>query len=239
MKIQLNYDRLPQIKTDLLVIILDEERTFHDLTGSRLQETVRQVQRDFKDKKLKTEYFSALDGKGGVRNLAIFSTALSKSYNVWENVKIFMSKAVAMAQQRSLENITVALNARDAVPFIGKAVEGAILGGYTFDKYKKEKTDLSKVRVQLAAMREADVTNKHYLSRYTLVSEAVNEARNLINEPGSAVVPETMAEVARRIAKEAGLDVKVWDEKKLEKDGHNGLLQVGKGSSHPPRMIRL
>jgi leucyl aminopeptidase len=239
MKIQLTYDQLSQIKTDLLVVILDEEHTFHDLTGSPLQETVRQVQRDFKDKRLKTEYFSALDGKGGVRNLAVFSTSLSKSYNVWENLKIFVSKAVSMAQQRSLENITIALNARDAVPFIGKAVEGAILGGYTFDKYKKEKTDLSKMRIQLAATREADAANKHHVSRYTIVSEAVNEARNLINEPGSAVVPETMAEVARDIAKEANLDVKVWDDKQLRKEGYNGLLQVGRGSSHPPRMIRL
>ena len=239
MKIQLTYDKLSQIKTDLLVIILDEALTFHDLNGSPLQETVRQVQRDFKDKKLKTEYFSALDPKNTVRNLAIFSTSLSKSYNVWENLKIFMSKAVAMAQQRSLENITVVLNAKDAVPFIGKVVEGAILGGYTFDKYKKEKTDLSKLRIHLAVMREADDSNKHYLSRYTLVSEVVNEARNLINEPGSAVVPETMAAVARGIAKDANLDVKVWDDKRLLKEGYNGLLQVGRGSSHPPRMIRL
>ena len=48
-----------------------------------------------------------------------------------------------------------------------------------------------------------------------------------------------MAETARRIAKEADLDLKVWDEKKLQKEGYNGLLQVGRGSSHPPRMIRL
>jgi leucyl aminopeptidase len=239
MKIQLTYDRLSQVKTDLLVVILDEERTFHDLSGSPLQETVRQAQRDFKDKKLKAEYFAALDGKSGPKNLVIFSTSLSKSFNVWENLKIFVAKSIGYAQQRSLEHITIALNATDAVPFIGKAVEGAVLGSYTFDKYRKEKTDLSKLRVYLAAMREADVTNKRHLSRYTLVSEAVNEARDLINEPGSAVVPETMAEAARRIAKESGLDVKIWDEKRLAKEGYNGLLQVGRGSSHPPRMIRL
>ena len=239
MKIQLMYDRLSQIKTDLLVVILDEERTFHDLSASPLQETIRQVQRDFKDKKLKTEYFSALDGKTGPKNLVIFSTSLSKAHNVWENVKIFVAKSIALAHQRSLEHITIALNAKDAVPFIGKAVEGAILGGYTFDKYKKEKTDRSKLRINLAAMREADITNKRYLLRYTAVSEAVNEARDLINEPGSAVIPDTMAEVARKIAKESSLDVKVWDEKRLAKEGYNGLIQVGRGSSHPPRMIRL
>ena len=62
MKIQLMYDRLSQIKTDLLVVILDEERTFYDLSASPLQERVRSVQRDIKDKKLKTEYFTALRG---------------------------------------------------------------------------------------------------------------------------------------------------------------------------------
>ena len=96
MKIQLTYDRLSQIKTDLLVVILDEERTFHDLSGSPLQEKVRSSQRDFRDKKLKTEYFTALEGKSGPENLVIFSTSLSKSYNVWENLKIFVSKSIAM-----------------------------------------------------------------------------------------------------------------------------------------------
>jgi leucyl aminopeptidase len=239
MKIQLTYDRLSQTKTDLLVVILDEERTFHDLTASPLQEQVRLVQRDLKDKKLKTEYFSALDGKTGPKNLVVFSTSLSKTFNVWENVKIFIARAIGMAQQRGLDHITVALNAKDAVPFIGKAVEGAVLGSYTFDKYRKEKSDRSKLRIDLAAMREADITNKRYLSRYMLVSEAVNEARDLINEPGSAVVPETMAQAAQRIARESDLELKVWDEKRLAKEGYNGLLQVGKGSSHPPRMIRL
>lgn len=239
MKIQLMYDRLSQIKTDLLVVILDDERTFHDLSASPLQETVRQVARDFKDKKLKTEYFAALDGKAGPRNLIVFSTGLNKGFNVWENVKTFVAKSINYAQQRGLEHITIALNAKDAVPFIGKAVEGAIVGSYTFDKYRKEKTDRSKLRIHLAAMREADITNKRYLSRYTIVSEAVNEARDLINEPGSVVIPETMAETARRIGKETGLDVKIWDEKRLDREGYNGLLQVGRGSRHPPRMMRL
>jgi leucyl aminopeptidase len=239
MKIQLTYDRLSQTKTDLLVVILDEERTFHDLAASPLQEQVRLIRRDLKDKKLKTEYFSALDGKSGPKNLVVFSTSLSKTYNVWENVKIFVAKSIGMAQQRGLDHITIALNSKDAVPFIGKAVEGAILGSYTFDKYRKEKSDRSKLRIDLAAMREADITNKRYLSRYTLVSEAVNEARDLINEPGSAVVPETMAQAAQRIARESDLELKVWDEKRLAKEGYQGLHQVGKGSSHPPRMIRL
>src|SRR5436190_22655389 len=109
MKIQLMYDRLSQIKTDLLVVILDEERTFHDLGASPLQETIRRAQRDFRDKKLKTEYLSALDLKAGPKHLVIFSTSLSKAYNVWENGKSFAAPATAMAQQPGRAHIIGAL----------------------------------------------------------------------------------------------------------------------------------
>src|SRR5207237_10298462 len=60
-----------------------------------------------------------------------------------------------------------------------------------------------------------------------------------IKETGSAATPEYLAEAAKVIAKEYDLDLKIWDEKKLPKAGHNGLLQVVRGSSHPPRLIRL
>jgi leucyl aminopeptidase len=61
----------------------------------------------------------------------------------------------------------------------------------------------------------------------------------MINEPGSVATPEYLAEAARRIARQSDLDVKIWDETKLQKEGYNGLIQVGKGSIHPPRLIRL
>ena len=64
MKIQLTYEQPSQIKTDLLVVILDSEIRFHDLSGSPLDETVRRIERDVKEKRLKTEYFTSLDSRG-------------------------------------------------------------------------------------------------------------------------------------------------------------------------------
>ena len=239
MKIQLTYERPAEAPADLLVVILDDERSFHNLAGSALQERIARAHRSFKDKKLKAEYFAALDAKSGPANLAVFWTGLNKAYNVWENLKTFVARSLRMAQDRGLSRITIALNTPDAAPFVGKAVEGAILGVYTFDRYKKDKADTSSLRVQIAALKENDAANRRYLDRYTLVSNAVNEARDMINEPGSAVVPETLAAAAKTIAREANLDCKIWDEKQLEKQGYTGLIQVGRGSAHPPRMIRL
>jgi len=239
MKIQLTYDRPGEATTDLLVVILDSETTLHNLTGSPIDEMVRRIGRDFKDKRLKTDYFTSLDSRGPVRNLAVYSTALSPSYNIWENVKIFVARAIRAAKDHGLARVTLALNTDAAAPLIGKAVEGALLGSYSFDRYRKEKSDLDKIQINVVCLKPHDQKNRHYVSRYTLVSEAANEARDVINEPGSVATPEYLAEAARDIAKKADLDLRIWDEKKLQKDGFNGLLQVGRGSSFPPRLIRL
>jgi leucyl aminopeptidase len=238
MKIQITYDRPAQLNTDLLAVILNAQMTFHDLNGSPIEEMVRRIGRDFQDKRLKTDYFSALDSRGP-RHLAVYSTALSPSYNVWENVKIFVARAIRLARDHGLTRVSLLLNTDDALPFVGKAVEGAILGSYSFDRYKKEKNDLDRIQFNIVGLKAHEQQNKRYLSRFTLVSEAVNDARDAINEPGSVATPEYLAQTARTIAKESNLEVKIWDEKKLQKDGYNGLIQVGRGSAHPPRLIRL
>src|SRR6185436_82080 len=226
MKIQLSYDRPSQVQTDLLVLIVDKETRLFDLSGSAVDETVNRISRDFDGKKIKKEYFTQLDSKSSVKNIVVFSTVFNPAFNVWENLKTFIARAIRMALDLGLSRISVLLNTEDAVPFIGKAVEGAILGSYTFDKYRTEKTDLRNIQVEIVGLKAHDASNRRYLNRYTIVSEAVNSARNMINEPGSVVVPEYMAVAAKTIAKEADLELKVWDEKRLAKDGYNGLLQV-------------
>ena len=69
MKIELSYDRPSQIRTDLLVVILDSQTRFHDLAGSPVDEVVRRVAGDLKAKRLKTEYFTSLNSRGTARNL--------------------------------------------------------------------------------------------------------------------------------------------------------------------------
>jgi leucyl aminopeptidase len=239
MKIQLTHDRPAQIQTDLLVVILDEKNTFHDLSGSPVGEIVRRIERDIKEKKLKTSYFTALDLKLAPKHLLVHSTSLNRTYNVWETLKTFVATSLRTANNHGFGRITFALNTTDAVPFIGKAVEGAILGGYSFDRYKQEKSRIDKIQIQFAVLEDHEESNQRHLHRYTIVSNAANEARTLINEPGGVANPEFLAAAARKVAKEANLDIKVWDEKRLQKEGYNGLIQVGKGSASPPRMIRL
>src|SRR5215467_12361553 len=161
MKIQLNYDRPSQIQTDLLVVIADSETDLFSLSGTPLEETVSRIVRDLNNKKIKKEYFTALDSKSAVKNLVIFSTSLSPAFNVWENLKTFIARSVRMANDLGLSRVHVVLNTDTAVPFIGKAVEGAILGGYSFDKYRKDKKDLSTLQFDIVALKRHEANNRH------------------------------------------------------------------------------
>ena len=75
--------------------------------------------------------------------------------------------------------------------------------------------------------------------RAQALAGAVSLARDLVNTAPSDLYPETLAEEAERVAAAAGLQAEVLDEKALERSGYGGIVGVGQGSVHPPRLVRL
>jgi leucyl aminopeptidase len=75
--------------------------------------------------------------------------------------------------------------------------------------------------------------------RAEAVAAAVALARDLVNTAPSDLYPETLAREAERVAAAAGLQAEVLDEKALERGGYGGIVGVGQGSVHPPRLVRL
>jgi leucyl aminopeptidase len=120
-------------------------------------------------------------------------------------------------------------------------VDGAVLGGYEFVKYKTQ-TEGGVEEVTLALGeelgREEAGTKKAVAEEHDL-AETVIWTREIANLPADTATPERLAEEARALGKELGLKVTVLDEKKLAEMHCGGLLAVGGGSSHPPRMIVL
>ncbi|EWC61424.1 Cytosol aminopeptidase PepA [Actinokineospora spheciospongiae] len=120
------------------------------------------------------------------------------------------------------------------------AVEGFLLGSYTFSAYKSDATERELARVELAA--PAGGTAKEHratLKAATAIAEAVTTARDFINTPPNDLYPASFAERAVALAKDAGLEVEVLDEKALRKGGFGGILGVGVGSARQPRLVRL
>lgn len=239
MQLEITATPIDQLKTDLLVVMLDKESELANATGSALKPLLDSLARDYEEKKIKREFFSRSDS-GGIRHWLVFHTSLDSSYNIWEKVKIFAARAMGYAKDCDLKQIAVLLNGKDGSGFLGKVAEGAILGSYSFDKYKKEKSNfLAEAQLTFIASGSAVEQCQTKLDFYKPLAETINEARDLVNEPGAVVYPEVLAELAKKIAAEGNLTVAIKDEKQLAAEGYNGLISVGKGSIHPPRLIAL
>ncbi|WP_166355940.1 leucyl aminopeptidase [Phytoactinopolyspora limicola] len=131
-----------------------------------------------------------------------------------------------------------------ALPIDGEAdaaavTEGVLLGAYSFDSYKtgEVKTPVETVTILGPGVKTKAV--KEAVTRAEVIATAVNRARDWINTPPRDLVPATFAELSTKLAKGTKLTVEVLDEKALAKGGYGGLIGVGQGSVHPPRLIRL
>ncbi len=230
---------LEKIKTDLLVILLDAEAELASIKDPELNALIAKLRLEYGEKKIKKEYFTQWSNEG-IRHLLVFHSSLDSAYNIWEKIKIFSARALGYGRDLNLVSVTFLLNGKEGPKYLGKVVEGVILGGYSFERYKKEKSSyLGELKLTLAVEDSALAICTAKCDRYRLVSEIANECRDIVNEPGSVVYPEVLADLAQQIGKKQDLKVSIFDEKALNKGGFTGLLSVGKGSIHPPRLVTL
>ncbi|MEU0488161.1 leucyl aminopeptidase [Nocardiopsis sp. NPDC006139] len=114
--------------------------------------------------------------------------------------------------------------------------EGALLASYTFTLKTAEPEAAQRPAPAIDVVGDAPA---EALARGVVLARATALARDLINTPSQTKDPAWMAERAREVAAESGLDIRVWDEEDLENEGFGAILAVGRGSSRPPRLVQV
>ncbi len=150
-----------------------------------------------------------------------------------EEMKKAVSSAISLCESEGLKRIAVMLD-NDESGLVHAAHDGAITGGYRFDAYLSEKPDLP---VVFAAVQKGLRGIRNRVDADSVVFEYCNFARDILNEPPNVINPVSLSEICVDRAKDAGLKLTVWDEKRLEKEKCGGILAVGKGAKFPPRLI--
>jgi leucyl aminopeptidase len=119
--------------------------------------------------------------------------------------------------------------------------EGALLGLYTFRRYiKKKEDDTGEIKSLLIIVNEKDKPAlEKVVNKGTVIAEAANWARDIVNEPANNMTPTHMANAARKLAETYGLSIEVLDKERMTKLGMGGLLGVAQGSQQPPKFIIL
>jgi leucyl aminopeptidase len=117
---------------------------------------------------------------------------------------------------------------------------GMRLRAYSFDRYKSKKKDDDKdegAGPSAITLLVADVAAvKKAMKSRDAVSEGVNIARDLVNEPPNVLTPSEFAKRAQALEK-LGVEVEVLGEKELKKIGMRALLGVGQGSEQESKVV--
>ncbi len=114
--------------------------------------------------------------------------------------------------------------------------EGALLGGYKFDKYLSGKKEASIGVVAVTDGQTANRTKKQITDR-GILHDCVNFARDVLNEPPNVIKPPSLANEFSRMGKKCGLQVTVWNDIRLAKEKCGGILGVGQGAKAKPRLV--
>ena len=228
MEISVLKSNLCEIKADVLILpVYEGENTMPDgiseiydyaknelgLSGKYLESIVVPT---FRKIAAKNVLFAGL-GKSNEFAADKLMVAISKAFQKAQGLKKVTSGAIY------LDNIN-----SDTKTNAKKAIEGALIGLYKFDKYKSEKKEDEKISdIILVSETEADANMGVIDGK--LISSAVNFTRDLINEPAEIVTPQKIAQLATGIE---GIETKVYGRLEAKDMGMGAFLAVGQGSRH-------
>nr|WP_238994588.1 leucyl aminopeptidase [Mycolicibacterium chubuense] len=190
----------------------------------------------------------ALGAKGGSEQLtrvlvpslpvnSVLAVGLGKDRDEWPAETIRRAAGVAA---RSLSGVQTVITTLSDVN-LEATIEGLILGSYRFTEFRSEKTAPKDegLRRITALTPDTKSATKDAAARAEAVATAVATARDFVNTPPSHLYPDEFSKRAKALGEAAGLDVEILDDKALLKGGYGGIIGVGKGSSRPPRLVRL
>ncbi|MGF0117111.1 leucyl aminopeptidase [Promicromonospora sp. Marseille-Q5078] len=139
-------------------------------------------------------------------------------------------------------SVAVALPAVDEDELAAVA-EGALLGAYSYTRYRSGKDQKGAVgSIQVATSFARSGRAKAAVARAEVLAAAVHGTRDLVNDAPNELYPAAFADAARatvRTLGAKGVKVTVLDDKQLAAGGYGGLVGVGQGSSRGPRLVKL
>jgi len=117
-------------------------------------------------------------------------------------------------------------------------VEGTILAGYRFDRFRSAEDDPPSRIEALTIVGGGELGEAAATAR--VAAEAQNRARELQDLPANVATPSYLAERASEIAAaHDSVGSEVLDRKQIESKGMGGLTAVSRGTAEEPRLIVL
>jgi leucyl aminopeptidase len=156
--------------------------------------------------------------------------------------KAFIS-AVRQISIKDKQRVAVAIpdvKSLDLETIVKTIAATTAIGGQGQDLYRTERQRFPLANVQFLVSSASDVSKlKDAAAEGCVIGDAVNLARELVNQPPAVIFPISFADRAKQVAEECGLKCEVFDEHWLRAERMNAFLAVSQGSVQPPRLVVL
>jgi leucyl aminopeptidase len=128
----------------------------------------------------------------------------------------------------------------DATSAATAVTEGVLLASYRYTGLKNEPSNASRLQRLTLVAGDKRLKDVHKgAERGKIIAAAAAFARELANTPPTYLNAKDIAAKAVDVGSAAGLHVEVFNKDQLEQMGCGGLLGVNRGSTEPPRMVKL
>ena len=181
------------------------------------------------------------------KRLLLIGGGKAKNFSAAELRKL-AGAAVRTLQGKSVRSFAFVLP-EQALPEKGSGpeavraiVEGAFVGDFDPGYYKsdrKDKENDQKVDGVTIVVQGDAKTFESALQTGRIVAESQNFTRDLVNEPSNRMTPTILAERAKKMASEVGLQCEVYDADKIRQLKMGAFWGVAQGSDEPPALIVL
>jgi leucyl aminopeptidase len=116
---------------------------------------------------------------------------------------------------------------------------GLKLRSYSFERYKSKKADKKKEAKfeKLEVVVDQAASAKTAYEKQDIVIEGTFMARDLVNTAPNELYPESYAKIIQNELRPLGIEVEIFDEKRMLKMGMGAIMAVGQGSERQPRMV--
>ena len=230
MEIRLETKPIADVEADALVILGFEGAAPGEPAGAHAKELYDSG--EFTGKSLETTILHHPAGLKAKR-LVLAGAGKTEKYNAAELRKV-AGAVLRTLKGKGLRSICMVIEEPyRSDNFAAAAVEGALLGDFEPDQYK---TDPKKNEKKVDSFAVLGGTQSA-VDRGRILGEAQNFTRAMINEPANMLTPTRMADKAREMAAEAGLECEVLDQDRMRQLGMGALLGVAQGSAEPPALI--
>jgi leucyl aminopeptidase len=246
MKINLSFSAPSQVETECLVaVILDQ--------GDKNKSSAAVASGDVPVRDAVKEVIASLEVTGKMfettllhrpsglkaKRLLLVGGGKAKNFSSADLRKLSGTAARTM-KSKNIRSFAFAVpeSAVSAVDGVRAIVEGSFVGDFDPDYYKSDRKDQKIDTLTIVAQGDQAALDQA-LNTGRIIGESQNFTRDLVNEPSNRMTPTMMADRAKKMAGEVGLQCETYGADKIKELKMGAFWGVAQGSDEPPALIVL